>query len=167
MLQSDAIALSVAQEMTDPEMAEARTQRMMLLAAGDHLFALPLNAVLEIMPARPYTALPGAGRSVCGLVNVRGRIITVIDLAAHLKLPPASADPDHNVVILEHGQRHIGFAIGEIQRILHVDQDALDSSADALRALGFDRDYVQGVGEFEERLFVALDPREILRPLFT
>lgn len=155
-----------AEATLEPDGDRADPQRMMLVAAGAHLFALPLGCVLEILEPRPYSALPGASAAVCGMANVRGRIVTVLDLGAHLGLPPAADSPEHSVVLVEHEGRQVGLAVAEILRILDVDAAALDDSADALRALGFERAGVVGAGEVDERLFVALRPQALLGPLF-
>jgi purine-binding chemotaxis protein CheW len=157
----------VVHEMAVPETHAAATRRMMLLAAGEHLFALPLEQVREIFPAKPYTRLPGTTTAVCGLINVRGRIITVVDLAAFLGLTPARTDPEHSVVLLDYQGRRIGLAVRDILHILDVERGALDGSADTLRALGFDGAHIAGVGEVDGRVYVAIEPQEILRPLLS
>ena len=63
-------------------------ERMALLVVGEHRFGVAIERIREIIPARPYTPLPGSGPHVCGLINLRGRIVTVVDLGARLKLPP-------------------------------------------------------------------------------
>src|SRR5690349_7847733 len=77
----------------------ATTERMVLFVVGEHRFAVPVARIREIIPARPYTPLPGSGGHVCGLINLRGRIVTVVDLGARLHLPPASHSPEHSIVI--------------------------------------------------------------------
>ena len=91
---------------------EVVLERMALLVVGEHRFAVAIDRIREIIPARPYTSLPGSGSHVCGLINLRGRIVTVVDLGARLKLAPASANPDHSIVIVEHRGRLAGLAVG-------------------------------------------------------
>jgi purine-binding chemotaxis protein CheW len=143
----------------------APTERMMLVAVGGHRFGLPIEAVREIVPARPYTPLPGSGSHVAGLVNLRGRIVTVIDLGARLGLAPAATLPMHSVVIVEHAGTLLGLAVKGIHRILDVDREALGEPAEALRALGIERGYVMGMGEVDEELFVAIEPARILEAI--
>ncbi|HEX2079920.1 MAG TPA: chemotaxis protein CheW [Longimicrobium sp.] len=142
-------------------------ERMALLVVGDHRFAVAIERIREIIPARPYTPLPGSGAHVCGLINLRGRIVTVIDLGARLRLSPASANPDHSIVIVEHRGKLAGLAVEEVARIVDVDPAALQDAADALRALRIDRSYLRGVGETGGELFVAVDPDEIIAPILS
>lgn len=146
---------------------EVALERMALLVVGEHRFAVAIDRIREIIPARPYTPLPGSGPHVCGLINLRGRIVTVIDLGARLRLSPASRNPDHSIVIVEHRGRLAGLAVEEVARIVNVDTAALADAADALRALRVDRAYLRGVGETGGEVFVAVDPDEIIAPILS
>ncbi|HEX2206860.1 MAG TPA: chemotaxis protein CheW [Longimicrobium sp.] len=146
---------------------EVVLERMALLVVGEHRFGVAIERIREIIPARPYTPLPGSGPHVCGLINLRGRIVTVIDLGARLSLPPASADPDHSIVIVEHQGRLAGLAVQEVSRIVDVDPDALQDAAATLRALRIDRAWLRGVGETDGQVFVAVDPDEIIAPILS
>jgi purine-binding chemotaxis protein CheW len=144
---------------------EVVLERMALLVVGEYRFGVAIDRIREIIPARPYTPLPGSGPHVCGLINLRGRIVTVVDLGARLKLPPAHANPDHSIVIVEHRGKLAGLAVEEVSRIVDVDPAALADAADALRALRIDRAYLRGVGETDGQVFVAVDPDEIIAPV--
>lgn len=144
---------------------EASTRRIVLLGAGGHWFGVAIEAIREIIPPRPYTPLPGSEPFVCGLINLRGRIVTVIDLGARLGLRPASDVPEHSVVILEHAGRLVGMAVEEVSRIVRFDPDRLEMRADLLRSFRIDRSYLLGVGETDDRIFVAIDTDEIFRPV--
>ncbi|HEU4885905.1 MAG TPA: chemotaxis protein CheW [Longimicrobium sp.] len=146
---------------------EVVLERMALLVVGEHRFAVSIDRIREIIPARPYTPLPGSGPHVCGLINLRGRIVTVIDLGARLKLAPASANPEHSIVIVEHRGRLAGLAVEEVSRIVDVDVGALQDAAATLRALRIDRAYLRGVGETDGQVFVAVDPDEIIAPILS
>lgn len=144
---------------------DASAERIVLLGVGGHWFGVAIRAIREIIPPRPYTPLPGSEPYVCGLINLRGRIVTVIDLGARLGLSAASADPDHSIVVLEHAGRLVGMAVQEVSRIVRADLDGLEMGADLLRSLRIDRSYLLGVGETDDRIFVAVDPDEIFRPI--
>lgn len=147
------------------EEAAAEAERMVLFVVGEHRFAIPIDRIREIIPARAYTPLPGSGGHVCGLINLRGRIVTVMDLGARLNLPPASRLPDHSIVIVEHAGKLVGMAVEEVARIVAVDPGTLAESAGVLRSLKIDRAYLRGVGEVDDEIFVAVDPDEIFEPI--
>jgi purine-binding chemotaxis protein CheW len=144
-----------------PADAVVEPERMVLFVVGEHRFGVPIDRIREIIPARPYTPLPGSGAHVCGLINLRGRIVTVVDLGARLNLPPAAGNPDHSIVIVEHRGKLVGMAVEQVARIASVDPESLQDSAETLRSLRLDRDYLRGVGEVDEEIFVAVDPDEL------
>ena len=154
-------------EVVPAEASEATREheRLVLLVVGGHRFGIPIERVREIIPARPYTPLPGSGEHVRGLINLRGRIVTVVDLGARLGLPPAAANPDHSIVIVEHGAKLVGLAVEEVARIVSVDPASLETSAEALRSLRIDRAYLRGVAEAGDEIFVAVSPDEIFDPI--
>lgn len=145
--------------------AEAPHERIVLLGVDGHWFGVAIGAIREIIPPRPYTPLPGSEAFVCGLINLRGRIVTVVDLGARLGLRAASAAPEHSIVVLEHAGRLVGMAVEEVSRIVRADLENLEMGADLLRSLRIDRSYLLGVGETDGRIFVAVDPDEIIRPI--
>ncbi|HEX2187605.1 MAG TPA: chemotaxis protein CheW [Longimicrobiaceae bacterium] len=154
-----------ASETSPAGAGEASPERIVLLGVGGHWFGVRIGSIREIIPPRPYTPLPGSEAHVCGLINLRGRIVTVVDLGARLGLRAASAHPEHSVVVLEHGGRLVGMAVEEVSRIVHADLSGLEVGADLLRSLRIDRSYLLGVGETDDRIFVAVDPDEIFRPI--
>jgi purine-binding chemotaxis protein CheW len=142
-------------------------ERMVLFVVGEHRFGVPIDRIREIIPARPYTPLPGSEAFVCGLINLRGRIVTTVDLGARLGLAPASSHPDHSIVIVEHRGKLVGLAVQEVARIVAVEPDALQTSAETLRSLKIDRAYLRGLAEADDDIFVAVEPDEILGPVLT
>jgi len=144
---------------------EVPLRRIVLLGAGGHWFGVAIDAIREIIDPRPYTPLPGSEPFVCGLINLRGRIVTVLDLGARLNLRPSAATPGHSIVVLEHGGRLVGMAVEEVSRIVAADLDHLEMGAELLRSLRIDRAYLRGVGEADDRIFVAVDTDEIFRPV--
>jgi purine-binding chemotaxis protein CheW len=114
------------------------------------MLAIPLDRVRGVVPARPFTALPGAVSPVRGVINVRGRIVTVVDLAAHLGYQDAADQPDHRIVIVEAAGRQIGLAASDVLRILRVLPEEMASGAALL----------------DGRSIEIIDPDPILQPIF-
>ena len=83
--------------------------------AGER-FALPLEAVREVVvPQPPFARVPRSSDAVRGVMNLRGRVVAVVALAALVGLAPQplAADAGH-VLLLEHGKRALGFLIGGV-----------------------------------------------------
>ena len=147
-----------------PRSSAAAPEWVVFRCAGN-AFGVPIGAVKEIVRPRPYTRLPGCGPEVCGLIGLRGRVITVFDFAAAVGLAPLDRHGDHRILIIEYGNRLVGFAAESVAGVATGSQGELAISAESLRGFDIDREELVGVGELRTEPFVAVDPRRVLERL--
>jgi purine-binding chemotaxis protein CheW len=90
--------------------------RHVLFRVAGERYGLPLGAVREVVvPQPPFARVPRSSEAVRGAMNLRGRVIAVVDLAALVGLPAqALGAPAGHVLILERGKRALGFLIGAV-----------------------------------------------------
>jgi purine-binding chemotaxis protein CheW len=90
--------------------------RHVVFRVASERFALPLAAVREVvLPQPPFARVPRSSDAVRGVMNLRGRVVAVVDLAALVGLAPQPLEPGAGqVLILEHGKRALGFLIGGV-----------------------------------------------------
>ncbi|CAN5779836.1 hypothetical protein BH23GEM9_BH23GEM9_28100 [soil metagenome] len=148
---------AVADEAVSPPPAAARW--VVFTCAGKH-FGFPLQVVSEIVTPRPFTRLPGAGRAVCGLVGLRGRVVTVFDTGTMLGLDPAAAQSDHRLLLIEVDSRRVGMAIDGVIAIAPARLEPRSGELGGRLAKA-----VLGTGRVHETTFVALDPEALVTPL--
>ena len=110
----------------------------------------------EILPPSPATRLPGAPSYVRGLINVRGTVITVIDLVARLVGRPAR--PDGPVMLIEHQNRLIGVAVDEVIEVQPLPPDGWQTPIGDLLPGGI----VYAMGEIDSQTVLLLDIRALL-----
>ncbi|MFH7811835.1 MULTISPECIES: chemotaxis protein CheW [Acetobacter] len=87
--------------MTDEAGADTKLVKMIVFAVGEQEYCIPILSVREIRGFEKTTALPFAPHYVCGAINLRGIILTVIDLAVYLNVEPQPDNPRRVVVIVE------------------------------------------------------------------
>jgi purine-binding chemotaxis protein CheW len=107
--------------------------------------------VREILPPPPATRLPGAPPYVRGLVNVRGTVVTVIDLVVRLYGHPAS--PDGPIMLIEHQNRVVGVAVDEVIEVQPLPEDGWQTPVGDLLPGGI----VYAMGEIDSRTVLLLD----------
>ena len=90
--------------------------RHVLFRVAGERFAIPLAAVREVVvPQPPFARVPRASEAVRGVMNLRGRVVAVVDLAALVGLAPQKLDAaGGHVLILDHGKRAIGFLVAGV-----------------------------------------------------
>ena len=128
----------------------------MLCRVAGRVVGVELGTVREIIPARRPTRLPGAGTYVAGLVNVRGTIVTVIDLAARLADVPAKGTG--SIVLIEHGAKLVGVAVDEVLDVRRTAELELETEAEALVPGGA----VRAVGRLDGEVVALLDIHDII-----
>lgn len=100
----------------DPE--ELRDERVILFEM-DKLYAVHIEQVAEVLPYRGVVQAFAAGDALKGFITHRRQAIPVTDLAQHMGLPRQSLNEASNVLVVEHGDRKTGFAVGELRAIEH------------------------------------------------
>ena len=92
------------------------TERQVVFRIGSERFALPLSAVHEVVPPNPpFASVPRVGGAVRGVMNLRGRVVAVVDLAELVGLPrQALRAGQGQVLILDREKRALGLLIGQV-----------------------------------------------------
>jgi purine-binding chemotaxis protein CheW len=92
------------------------SERQVVFRIGAERYALPLSAVREVVPPNPpFARVPRAGGAVRGVMNLRGRVVAVVDLAELVGLPPQPLLGGHGqVLILDREKRALGLLIGVV-----------------------------------------------------
>lgn len=121
------------------------------------LYALDQAMVREIVPARHITRLPGAPPAVRGILNVRGTLITVVDLASRFGRGRAEAD-ELSVVIAVTESRTLGLLVDDVLDVQAYSADELvPANVEPVeRAL-------MGMGHFGDRVVLAVDLQELAK----
>jgi purine-binding chemotaxis protein CheW len=104
-------------------------RRLLLFAAGGRTYGSDIGVIREIVPFRRCTRLPGAPPYVCGLINLRGTLVTVVDLAARLAgdaAGNAASRTSGSVVLVEYGAKVVGLAVDQVRDVQAVAEEELE-----------------------------------------
>lgn len=127
----------------------------------DHFFGVEVEKVQEVIRHQPMTRVPLAPAVVRGLINLRGQIVTALDLRRRLGLEQASADrPPANVVVRSEDGA-VSMLVDEIGDVLEVDEDHREPPPNTVDTLG--RDLIQAVYKLDGRLLLILDTERATR----
>ena len=124
---------------------------------GVATYAVDVEDAREIIPMRRMTRLPGAPPHVLGLINVRGMIVTVIDLARRLEPDAPTAPPsDGTILLVRRGQGLVGLAVREVLDVRQVDLSEVENSILSMGA-------VRGVIHVGDAPVVVLDLHVLIK----
>ena len=127
---------------------------------GTASYAVPADQVLHLESYEMATHVPGAPSYVAGLVQVRGRLVPVVDLRARFGLPPVEHSLDHRVVVVQIGTRIAGLLVDSAREVVQIDEASYEKPPELIeeQASGF----VRGVATVMQRLFLLVDVPRII-----
>ena len=134
--------------------------------AADKLYATPAELVKEVVNLPEVSPLEDSAEFVIGVVNVRGRVVPVIDLFLRLGRKPIRYSPTDSLMILEYRRRLVGLVVNELVEISFFEPDSIDSLDDLAEGewaagLGESR-CLAGVAREDDRLIRILDVRALI-----
>lgn len=150
-------------EQIDKESVEVATSKQLVgFTIGEELFGVDILTVQEIIRDAPITAIPDAPDFLEGVINLRGRIVPVIDLRKRLKLVASDQlIEDPWIVILTVEERITGFMVDRVTKVLNVPHSSIKPPPDIVVA-GLKSQYIQGVCKMDQRLLILLNFSRIL-----
>jgi purine-binding chemotaxis protein CheW len=131
------------------------------LTVASQLCCVPVLAVRDVLSAQSITRIPLAPAEVAGSLNLRGRIVTAIELRRRLRLPPreAGAPPPMSVVV-EYGGELYSLLADSVGDVVPLSGDALSANPPTLDPVW--REVSRGVHRDEGRLLIVLDVDRVL-----
>lgn len=129
---------------------------------GELLFGVDVSYVQEVLRSQPMTPIPLAPKAIKGLVNLRGQIITAIDLGSLLGLEsPDGTAPSMNVVIRAEGER-VSLLVDSIGDVLEMDEEDYEEIPETVPS--HIAAIVQGVFKLKDELLLVLDGKSCTTP---
>lgn len=102
------------------------------IRVGNQHFGVPVMQVRDVLRRQPLTPVPLAPRAIAGLLNLRGRIVTAIDLRIRLGLPRQAAESDAAHVVVENGSELYALVVDSVGDVLPIDERRLEAAPSVL-----------------------------------
>jgi purine-binding chemotaxis protein CheW len=155
---AEAETISPAEEHPEVELPE---RRLLLFDIGGGVFACDMAAVREIIPFQRITRLPGAPPAVCGLINLRGTIVTVLDLGIRVGKKPCNRESG-SILLVPYNEKLVGVGVDEVRDLQSVRAGEVDQEGNMA---AFDARIILGLAEVEGELAVILDIHQVVRDI--
>ena len=132
---------------------------------GDETFGVRIGSVREIVRVPEITAVPNAPDTIEGVINLRGKIIPVMDLRKRFGQTEIQADKKNRILVVELNNKLVGLIVNAASEVLKIAPSEIEAPGN-LFADG-ESGYVTGVGKLKGRLIILLDIAKLLhRPEF-
>jgi purine-binding chemotaxis protein CheW len=135
-------------------------QRFSTFHLGDLFFGIEVEQVQEVLRHQVVTAVPLASAVIGGLINLRGRIVTAVDLRRRLQLGDRTDGHLPMNVVLRTDDGAVSLLVDEIGDVVEVDDEGFEAPPDTLK--GESRKFVRGVYKLKDKLLLVLNTAEVL-----
>ncbi len=130
------------------------------LMLADQLCGVPVLAVRDVLADQTIARIPLAPREVAGNLNLRGRIVTAIDLRQRLRLPAREAGAPSMSIVTEQGSELYALLVDQVSEVIALPAAGLERNPPTLPALWVE--HSQGIYRLDDRLLVVLDVDRLL-----
>ena len=127
---------------------------------GQEAYSVPLLSIREVIPQPETTPLPNGPDYFVGIMNLRGQIISIVDLRKKLRIAPKQPDGQIAVVIVEIEDISVGLIVDSINKVLNFQTTELVDVPEIKNQVN--AKYIQGVFKSKDHLTILLDIRSIL-----
>ncbi|MGA8211065.1 MAG: chemotaxis protein CheW [Nocardioidaceae bacterium] len=131
------------------------TSRLVTFRLEDRWYALDVSAVQEVLRGLPLTRVPLAPPAVAGLINLRGQVVTAVDLRRRLGLGPRGEDHEQMLVVLRRAGDQVALLVDGIGSVVPAEPDRFEPPPGTAAAA--DRGLVLGVYQQPDHLLLLLD----------
>lgn len=143
-----------------PATEAARARELIVFRIGDQEFCVDIMSVREIRGWMPATVLPRSPSYVRGVINLRGTVLPIVDLAARLEYPPAIPTTRHVIVVTQIANQVIGLLVDAVSDILTFDETQIQPTPPVASESA--RSFVGGLIALEGRMINLLRLDNIL-----
>ena len=127
---------------------------------GNEEFGVDISCVREINRMLQITKVPNAPGYVEGVINLRGRVIPVIDLRQKLGMLRKEHDNNTRIIVVEVNNKTVGFVVDAVNEVLRIPGNITEAPPEI--AAGINSEFIKSVGKLEDRLLILLDLEKIL-----
>ncbi|OGX24403.1 MAG: chemotaxis protein CheW [Omnitrophica WOR_2 bacterium RIFCSPHIGHO2_02_FULL_45_21] len=145
--------------MADKE--KRKEYQLVVFTIGDEEFGVEISQVREIVRLIAITYLPKAPVFIEGVVNLRGQVVAVIDLAKRLNIPSKPRGNNTRIIIVEVAGMTMGMVVDSVSEVLRLSSENIEGVPSVIET-EVEEHFISGVGKLQDRLLVLLDLEKIL-----
>ncbi len=134
--------------------------QLVTFSTGEEEFGVDILRVQEIIRTMAITKVPKAPEFVEGVINLRGKVIPIIDLRRRFGLQSKAHDKHTRIIVIEINTMIVGFVVDSVSEVLRIPASTVEPPPPVVA--GLESEYISGVGKLEDRLLILLDLDRLL-----
>lgn len=149
--------------MTNLEEQKKESSELLQLVSfviGNEEYAVDILYVQEINRMLQVTQVPNSPDFIEGVINLRGRIIPVIDLRTKMGIPKKEYDKNTRIIVVEVSGRTVGFIVDAVREVIRIPKSITEAPPEIVS--GNNSEFISAVGKLEDRLLILIDLNKLL-----
>lgn len=134
--------------------------QLVTFSIGEEEFGVNILQVQEIIRTMEITKVPRAPEFVEGVINLRGKVIPIVDMRSRFGLESKEHDKYTRIIVIEIEMIIVGFVVDSVSEVLRIPANSVQPPPPVVA--GMDSEYIDGVGKLEDRLLILLDLDSLL-----
>lgn len=142
------------------DLHDADLIQLVTFRIGEEEFGVDILAVQEIIRLMQITMVPRAPEFIEGVINLRGKVIPVINMRRRFNKPQVEPDSSTRIVVMELEQKIVGFLVDGVSEVLRIPESTVEDPPPVVAGIG--SEYIRGIGKLDNRLLILLDLDHLL-----
>lgn len=135
---------------------DSEKEKYLTFFVDKQLYSIPSNQVIEIISLTPVTYMPKLPEFVKGVINIRSKVIPLIELQLRLKRTPAVYDEHTCVVVVEIGDSSVGFIVDQVHDVIDIATSQI-SPPPKMTNNEREREFLAGIAKLPDGIAMILD----------
>jgi purine-binding chemotaxis protein CheW len=139
---------------------EKTERQLVIFNVNNEAFGVDIATVREIIGMQDTTKVPGVPEFVKGVINLRGKVIPVVDLRRKFCFPSAEKTKDNRIVVIGVNEQEIGVIVDAVTEVMRIPMDSVVPPNSVISTA--DSEYLMGIAKLDRKLIILLDMNKIL-----
>lgn len=137
-----------------------KEKQVVIFELGNETYGLDIAAVREIIRMQPITKVPKAPSFVEGVINLRGRVIPVVDMGRRFELTNTQRGKANRIVVVSNEGTTIGIIVDAVTEVMRIADDSIEPVSDIIT--GASASYLRGIAKLQDKMVILLDLDKVL-----
>lgn len=145
----------------ETEVALEDTVQWVTFRLGEETYGINVLQVQEVLKYTEITPVPGSPSYVLGIINLRGYVVTVIDIRARLNMPAHEVDDDTRIIFVEVHGHIVGMLVDCVTEVISLLPSQVDSSPSVNNEDQDNSRYIGGIYSSDEQILILMDVEQL------
>ena len=135
-------------------------QQIVVFDLANESYGIDINAVSEIIRMKDITKVPRTAEFVEGVINIRGKVITVVDMRKRFGLADVEQTKDSRIVVVDINGLNIGMVVDAVNEVMRISESSVEPPSSVI--IPEESDYLRGIAKLADKMIILLDLNRVL-----